>query len=149
MLTSGVDVLIQMFVGDVNYHYYIIYPPSFLQEYHIWWDKRTSKKAVSLQYTALLAMLCSCAVQHIEPPTQQVLEAEVGQASDPYSEDLHTAVRELSSVIPTGHYHILNVQRLLHSCYWYKAEARFVEAWHVLNQAIIEAKELGKFQSTT
>lgn len=36
----------------------------------------------------------------------------------------------------------MNVQRLVHSCYWYKAEARFVEAWHVLNQAILEAKEL-------
>lgn len=144
MLTLCLDVLIQMFLSDVNYHYYIIYPPSFLQEYHIWWDKRTSNKAISLQYTALLAMLCACTVQHIEPPTQQVLETEVGQASDPYSEDLHTAVRELCSVIPTGHYHMLNVQRLLHSCYWYKAEARFVEAWHVLNQAIIEAKELGK-----
>ncbi|GAO14013.1 hypothetical protein UVI_02035660 [Ustilaginoidea virens] len=52
-------------------------------------------------------------------------------------------MRELASVIPVGHYHFLNVQRLLHSCYWYKAEAKFLEAWHVLSAAILEARELG------
>lgn len=60
------------------------------------------------------------------------------------SEKLHCTVRELGSVIPVGRFHMLNVQRLLHSCYWYKAESRFLEAWHVLSAAILEARELGR-----
>lgn len=136
------DKLIQLFLNDVNFHYYIIYPPVFLQEYHIWWDRRADGKPTSLQYTCLIAMLCSCTIQHAADDLEKAVIAEYGEHVHPVSEKMHAAVRELSGVIPVGHYHMVNVQRLIHSCYWYKAEARFVEAWHVLNQAILEAKEL-------
>ncbi|KAJ6782826.1 hypothetical protein PWT90_10915 [Aphanocladium album] len=136
------DDLVQLFINDINFHYYIIYPPLFLQEYHLWWDRRANDKPISLQYTCLLAMLCSCTIQHVAGDLEAAVVAEHGDAIHPVSDKIHTAVRELSGVIPVGHYHMMNVQRLIHSCYWYKAEARFVEAWHVLNQAILEAKEL-------
>ncbi|OAA74217.1 Fungal specific transcription factor [Cordyceps fumosorosea ARSEF 2679] len=136
------DDLIQLFINDVNFHYYIIYPPLFLQEYHIWWDRRAQSKPISLQYTCLLAMLCSCTIQHVADDLERAVLAEYREPIHPVSDKIHAAVRELSGVIPVGHYHMMNVQRLIHSCYWYKAEARFVEAWHVLNQAILEAKEL-------
>lgn len=87
-------------------------------------------------------MLCSCTVQHVADDLEATVIAEYGESIQPVSDKIHAAVRELSGVIPVGHYHMMNVQRLIHSCYWYKAEARFVEAWHVLNQAILEAKEL-------
>lgn len=138
-----VDLVIQLFITDINYHYYIIYPPVFLQDYHIWWDRYTHNKTLSLQYTCLLAMLCSCTIQHVAGDLQKAVEAELSDTSENISDKLHGATRELTSVIPVGHYHMMNVQRLLHSAYWYKAEARFVEAWHVLNQAILEGKELG------
>lgn len=131
------------FFGDINYHYYIIYPPVFLQDYHSWWEKRRKKRPLSLQYTCLLAIICACALQHVEPASEQVFTRELGDNLDVVSDQLHAAMRELASVIPVGHYHILNVQRLLHSCYWYKAEAKFLEAWHVLSAAILEARELG------
>lgn len=89
-------------------------------------------------------MICSCCVQHADNDVQQELEQFSGMSADDLSEQLHNAVRELASVAPVGHYHMFNVQRLLQSCYWYKAEARFVEAWHVLSAAILEAKELGE-----
>ncbi|KAM3436897.1 hypothetical protein NHJ13734_004861 [Beauveria thailandica] len=136
------DELIQLFINDINFHYYIIYPPLFLQDYHIWWDRRAQSKPVSLQYTCLLAMLCSCTIQHTADDLEAAVVAQYGEPIHSVSDKVHAAVRELSGVIPVGHYHIMNVQRLIHSCYWYKAEARFVEAWHVLNQAILEAKEL-------
>jgi hypothetical protein len=40
---------------------------------------------------------------------------------------------------------VFSVQYLLHSCYWFKAEARFVECWHVLGSAVREAQMLGKY----
>ncbi|KAG8421189.1 hypothetical protein J3458_003087 [Metarhizium acridum] len=140
---QSMDVLMQHFLGDINYHYYIIYPPVFLQDYHIWWDKRSQSRPLSLQYTCLLAIVCACALQHVENATEKALERELGDTMDVVSDQLHAAMRELASVIPVGHYHYLNVQRLLHSCYWYKAEAKFLEAWHVLSAAILEANELG------
>ncbi|OAQ90877.1 fungal specific transcription factor [Purpureocillium lilacinum] len=139
---QSMDKLINTFNNDVNYHYYIIYPPDFLKDYHIWWERHSKNRPLSLQFTCLLAMICACCVQHADNDMQQELQRFSGMPADDLSEQLHNAVRELASVIPVGHYHMFNVQRLLHSCYWYKAEARFLEAWHVLSAAILEAREL-------
>ncbi|KYK57689.1 Fungal specific transcription factor [Drechmeria coniospora] len=136
------DKLMKLFVKDVNYHYYIIFPQDLFYEYHIWWERRMKNKPVTLQFTCLLAMICSCCIQHADNEMQHELQQISGLDSDTLSEQLHSAVRELASVIPIGHYHIFNVQRLLQSCYWYKAEASFLEAWQVLSAAILEAKEL-------
>ncbi|GAB0135631.1 hypothetical protein EsDP_00003962 [Epichloe bromicola] len=140
---QSMDILMQNFLSDINYHYYIIYPPVFLQDYHIWWERRLKNRPLSLQYTCLLAIICACALQHVEPASEKAFERELGDTLDVVSDQLHAAMRELASVIPVGHYHFFNVQRLLHSCYWYKAEAKFLEAWHVLSAAILEARELG------
>ncbi|KAJ6446023.1 Endoglucanase [Purpureocillium lavendulum] len=139
---QSMDKLISTFTQDVNYHYYIIYPPDFLRDYHIWWERCSKNRPLSLQYTCLLAMICACCIQHADNDMQSELEQFSRMPSDDLSEQLHNAVRELATVIPVGHYHIFNLQRLLHSCYWYKAEARFLEAWHVLSGAILEAREL-------
>ncbi|KAK2593067.1 hypothetical protein QQS21_009233 [Conoideocrella luteorostrata] len=140
---QSMDTLMQSFLTDVNYHYYIIYPPMFLQDYHIWWDRLSQKRPLSLQYTCLLAIVCASALQHVEPASEKKFEGELGDSVDVVADKLHAAMRELASVMPIGHYHYLNVQRLLHSCYWYKAEAKFLEAWHVLGAAIFEGRELG------
>ncbi|KAG6010682.1 hypothetical protein E4U21_005181 [Claviceps maximensis] len=140
---QSMDILMQNFLTDINYHYYIIYPPVFLQDYHMWWERRSKKRPLSLQFTCLLAIICACALQHVELASEHIFENELGDTLDALSDQLHAAMRELSSVIPVGHYHMLNVQRLLHSCYWYKAEAKFLEAWHVLSAAIMEGRELG------
>ncbi|KJZ78305.1 hypothetical protein HIM_02343 [Hirsutella minnesotensis 3608] len=137
------DKLVNIFTHDINYHYYIIYPPDFLRDYHIWWERRLKGRPITLQYTCLLAMICACCIQHADDAMQQELQQVAGLSADILSERLHCAVRELGSVIPVGHFHMYNVQRLLQSCYWYKAEARFLEAWHVLSAAVLEAKELG------
>lgn len=131
------------FTHDINYHYYIIYTPDFLREYHLWWERRSKNRQITLQFTCLLAMICACCVQHADSKMQMELQQASGMTADELSEQLHGAVRELGSVIPVDHFHMFNVQRLLHSCYWYKAEARFLEAWHVLSAAVLEAKELG------
>ncbi|KAM0425056.1 hypothetical protein ACHAPT_009615 [Fusarium lateritium] len=137
------DALVQSFFNNVNYHYYIIYPPIFLQEYQTWWDRRTSNKDVSLQWTILLVMVCACATQHLDVEMKPIVEVELAEAADTLTKEYHKAGTDLGRVIPVGHCHLLNIQWMLHSIYWYKAEARFVEAWHVIGAAVREAHELG------
>ncbi|PNY28957.1 transcriptional regulatory protein [Tolypocladium capitatum] len=140
------DLLAQNFLDNVNYHYYIIYPPPFLDEYRQWWAVRSDSKPLSLQWTCLLFMVCACSAQYTDVELQRKLEVDLGETTQKLTERYHNAARELHSVIPVGNNHLLNVQSLLHSCYWYKSEARFVECWHVLSAAIREAQELGIHQ---
>ncbi|PFH62897.1 hypothetical protein XA68_11216 [Ophiocordyceps unilateralis] len=136
------DSLVQNFLNSVNYHYYIIYPPSFLDEYRQWWASRTENRPLGLQWTCLLLMVCACSAQYTDVDLQRKLEQDLGESTQRLTEHYHNAARELHSVIPVGNNHLHNVQSLLHSCYWYKSEARFVECWHVLSAAIREAQEL-------
>ncbi|CEJ91895.1 hypothetical protein VHEMI07579 [[Torrubiella] hemipterigena] len=136
------DVLVQNFLSRVNFHYYIIYPPSFLQEYRDWWADRQANKPLGLQWTCLLLMICACSAQYTEPGLQRKIETELGEAIEYASDRYHLVARELHSTIPVSYSHLISVQYLLHSCLWYKYEARFVESWHVLSVAIREAQEL-------
>lgn len=142
MRLCHVDVLVQNFLSRVNFHYYIIYPPSFLQEYRDWWADRQANKPLGLQWTCLLLMICACSAQYTEPGLQRKIEIELGEAVEYASDRYHLVARELHSTIPVSYSHLISVQYLLHSCLWYKYEARFVESWHVLSVAIREAQEL-------
>ncbi|KAK7422030.1 hypothetical protein QQZ08_009679 [Neonectria magnoliae] len=122
------------FLNNVNYHYYIIYPPSFLEQYQQWWTARAENRPLGVQWTCLLLM--------------RKLEVDLGDTIQRITESYHEAARDLGSTIPIGTSHLYNVQQLLHSCYWFKSEARFVECWHVLNAAIREAQELSIHQES-
>ncbi|KAF7544995.1 hypothetical protein G7Z17_g9522 [Cylindrodendrum hubeiense] len=139
---------LQNFLNNVNYHYYIIYPPSFLEQYQQWWDTRADNRPLSVQWTCLLLMVCACASQYTDEALQRKLEVDLGDTIQRITEQYHEAARELGSTIPIGYSHLINVQQLLHSCYWFKSEARFVECWHVLNSAIREAQELSIHQES-
>ncbi|KAJ3525018.1 hypothetical protein NM208_g11821 [Fusarium decemcellulare] len=136
------------FLNNVNFHYYIIYPPSFLEQYQQWWSARADNRPVSVQWTCLLLMVCACASQYTDLDLQRKLEVDLGDTIQRLTEQYHEAARELGSTIPIGYSHLTNVQQLLHSCYWFKSEARFVECWHVLNSAIREAQELSMHQES-
>lgn len=102
-----------------------------------------------MQWTSLLLTICSCATQHLHLDDKPQLESDFGESVDVLTERYLFAARELSNSIPDGHYHFLNVQRLLHAIYWYKSEARFVEAWHLIGAAVREAQELGLPRDST
>lgn len=142
-LTLDTDSVVQIFLSTVNFHYYIVYPPVFLREYQAWWDKRTNDEPLSVQWTCLILMVCAVTTQHLDIATRRKLELDWGEKTHKLTERYHTAARELSSVVPVGYHHLYNIQALLHSCYWYKAEARFLECWHVLSTTVREAQELG------
>ncbi|KAL7942708.1 hypothetical protein V8C42DRAFT_360082 [Trichoderma barbatum] len=71
------------------------------------------------------------------------LEKMLGASCQERTESFHYSARYLYSSMPVGRYHRNNVLWLLHSTYWYKAEALFIECCHVFNTAVREAQELG------
>jgi hypothetical protein len=140
---TQLDTLLQFFFSNINNHYYIIYGPKFLEEYHSWWDRRQNKMPLSLQWTALLAVICATVIQHLHPESEAWKSLTYTTTPDQFSERLHLLGRTLAQSPEARRYSLVNVQRLLHSIYWYKAEARFVEAWHDIGVAVREAQELG------
>ncbi|KAF4963716.1 hypothetical protein FSARC_8286 [Fusarium sarcochroum] len=142
------DILVQNFINNVNFHYYIVYPPSFLEQYQQWWTARAEGRPLSVQWTCLLLNVCACASQYTDVDLQRKLEVGLDDTIQRITEQYHEAARELGSSIPLGHSHLINVQQLLHSCYWFKSEARFIESWHVLNSAVREAQELSIHQES-
>ena len=115
-----------------------------MADYQAWWEVRPQRNGLGLQWTCLLLMVCACTIQQVKEQRREEIEASLGATADKLSDRFHNAARELGSVIPLGRYHLNNVLWRLHSCYWFKAEAKFLEAWHVLGEAIREGQELGK-----
>ncbi|KAI1053644.1 hypothetical protein LB505_012734 [Fusarium chuoi] len=137
------DTLVQNFFDNVNFHYYIIYPSTFLDDYRDWWADRILGNPLKLQWTCLLTVICACSAQYLSIELQGKVEHELGEKTQTLTERYHCASNDLYSIIPPRKGHLHGVQYLLHSCYWYKSEARFTECWYSLSAAIREAQEIG------
>ncbi|EWZ93975.1 hypothetical protein FOWG_06613 [Fusarium oxysporum f. sp. lycopersici MN25] len=94
-------------------------------------------------------VICACSAQYLSTELQGKLEHELGEKTQALTERYHRVSRELYSIIPPGRSHLHSVQYLLHSCYWYKSEARFMECWYSLSAAIREAQEIGIHQEAS
>ncbi|KAJ3453988.1 hypothetical protein MRS44_018620 [Fusarium solani] len=136
------NTLVQGFLDHANFHYYILYPPSFLEQYQQRWEARTESKPLNVPWTCLLLMVCACALQHSDINLQRKLEIGLGDTIQQLTERFYDAAHELGSTIPIGYSHLINIQQRLLSCYWLKSEARLIESWHILNSAIREAQQL-------
>ncbi|KAL7785163.1 hypothetical protein V8C37DRAFT_394565 [Trichoderma ceciliae] len=137
------DALVLSFFQNVNPHYGLIHQSEFATEYTEWWKKRANNDPLPIPWTCLLLMMCACACQHLPVDIQVKLEELLHATCQDRTESYHYVARYLYSAIPAGRYHRNNVMWLLHSTYWYKAEAMFVECCHVFNTAVREAQELG------
>ncbi|KAF5967199.1 transcriptional regulatory [Fusarium coicis] len=146
---SFMDNLIQNFFDNVNFHYYIIYPSTFLDDYRDWWADRVLGNPLKLQWTCLLTVICACSAQYLSIELQGKLEHELGEKAQTLTERYHGASNDLYSIIPPRKGHLHGVQYLLHSCYWYKSEARFMECWYSLSAAIRKAQEIGMHQEAS
>ncbi|KAH7012483.1 fungal-specific transcription factor domain-containing protein [Microdochium trichocladiopsis] len=133
------DSLVWGFLHHVNFHYYIIYPSSFLEQYQTFCTDRTENRLPDLQWTCLLLEVCACATQFLDSGDQRDLCSPVQALTERY----HDTARDLGSAVRPGLGHLVHVQYLLLSCYWYKTEARLRESWYVLGASIREAQELG------
>lgn len=137
------DILVQNFKDNVNFHYYIIYPPAFLDQYRDWWVDRQKRKPLDLCWTSLLLVVCATATQYLDEESRQRIELDLGESVEALSHRYHTAAHELGNAIPSAERNFQYVQYLLLSCFWMKSEARFADCWHSLNAAVREAQELG------
>ncbi|RBA09079.1 hypothetical protein FPRO05_07359 [Fusarium proliferatum] len=146
---SFMDTLVQNFFDNVNFHYYIIYPSTFLDDYRDWWADRILGNPLKLQWTCLLTVICACSAQYLSTELQGKVEHELGEKTQTLTERYHCASNDLYSIIPPRKGHLHSVQYLLHSCYWYKSEARFTECWYSLSAAIREAQEIGMHQEAS
>ncbi|KAL6872759.1 hypothetical protein J3F83DRAFT_771998 [Trichoderma novae-zelandiae] len=138
-----VDALILSFFRNVNPHYGMIHRSDFGREYNRWWKKRNRNDVLPVPLTCLVLMMCACACQHLPVDIQVKLEKMLNASCQDRTETYHYHARCLHGVAPAGRYHRNNVLWLLHSVYWYKAEAMFAECCHVFNTAVREAQELG------
>ena len=138
------DCLVQNYLYTLNYRYYPIYPPTFLDEYSQWWNDRINRHQLSPEFTCLLLRVCACSSQALTSTTQQHLEFELAESVQSLSERLHRAAEKLSSSFSPGQGGLAQVQQLFLTATWYKSEGLIVESWHALGASIKVAQELCK-----
>ncbi|KAM0466337.1 hypothetical protein ACHAPV_001296 [Trichoderma viride] len=138
------DALVDHFLNDVNYRYYIIHPAKFRQEYNQWWADRDNEKPLGLQWTSLLLMVCACSAQHPNDALRQVLRAETAPPALELSNRLHGAACELHEAIPPDAMHLYTVQQLLHSFFWLKSRSCYADCWGALKNAFLVFRGLNK-----
>jgi hypothetical protein len=139
----SLDSLVQNFLLNVNYQYYAIYPPVFLNEYTQWWTDRAGGQRLAPEVTCLLLRMCSCSMQYLTRSMRQDIEFELGENAQSLAERYHRAAERLSRSFTPGSGGLAQVQQLFLTASWFKTEALFVESWHALSSAIREAQELG------
>lgn len=143
MLRLVSDLLVQHFLGDTNFHYYALYPPSFSHDYSVWWSNRTKTNILTPEFTCLLLRVCACAALYLDVKIQAKLESELGESVQTLTEHYHHAAQRLSSTISPGKGGLSQVQQLFLTSFWYKTEGLFIESWHSLSSAIHQGQELG------
>ncbi|KAL4894090.1 fungal-specific transcription factor domain-containing protein [Aspergillus ambiguus] len=143
------DILVQHFLSDTNYQYYILYPPTFSSDYVNWWTAKSNGHTLTPEFTCLLLHVCACAVSFLDTNTQHKIESELGESVQTLSQQCHHVAKQLSNTIPPGKGGLTQVQQLFLNALWFKVEASFVEAWHALSTAIHEAQELGMHRSSS
>lgn len=135
------DALINNFVHNVNYIYYSVYPPVFLNDYAEWWTHRGATRDPI--FTCLLLRVCAYSAQYLPEITRTLLETNLGEDVQKLSQRYHDAAEKLSSYIETGSGGLMHVQQLFLAAPWYKSECKFKKIWHALGTAIREGQEIG------
>lgn len=140
---SSLDLLVQGFLYHVNYFYYVVYPPQFLDDYAEWWAHRKEGQKLSPAFTCLLVRACAYSAQFLQQGARHVIETELGKSAQVLSEQFHEAADKLSFCFKPGTGGLMQVQQLFISACWYKSESKFRDSWHALASAIREAQEIG------
>ncbi|KAF5664694.1 hypothetical protein FHETE_6965 [Fusarium heterosporum] len=131
------DALVEAFFSNINHHYNIIHPSTFIRQYMNWSKEKPQACYQDIQLTILILMMCACVTQHLDINSMDTPPFNTSSA------DYHEAGQKLSAVIPSNLYHLANVQWKILSICWFKGEAKFMEAWHTIGVAVQEAYELG------
>ncbi|KAL2678576.1 hypothetical protein Neosp_009324 [[Neocosmospora] mangrovei] len=143
------DMLVQSFFDNVNHHYCILYQPSFQTSYEAWWSRRRDVSYLcaltTIAFTSLILRVCSSAIQFLPKDGKDRLESELGDSVADLSQLYHEAANTLSDLLPPGVAALVNAQQLFLGATWLKAEANFVESWHMLAASVRQAQEIAVF----
>ncbi|RSL49201.1 hypothetical protein CEP53_009246 [Fusarium sp. AF-6] len=141
------DMLVQSFFDNVNHHYCILYQPSFQASYEHWWSRRRDASYLcamtTIAFTSLILRVCSNAIQFLPKDGQDRLESELGDSTTDLGRLYHETANSLSDLLPPGVAGLVNTQQLFLGATWLKAEASFVESWHMLAGSVRQAQEIG------
>lgn len=143
-VNAVVDLLVDSFFEDANFHYYIIHTQSFRDDYGRWWANRQARQHLDAAFTCLVLRICACSLQYIDSDAKRSFESEMLQSVQDLKEKYHEAAQDLSRALHPGSGGIANVQQLLLCSFWFKSESKYVDAWHALGNTIHEAQEQGK-----
>lgn len=144
MLILFSEDLLRNYLQKVNYTYYSIHPPTFLQEYTDWVSNVAVGRKVSAAYTCLLLQICSNSAQ---TPTQELrkkLQCTLGENARAISKRLHDAAAKLGEIITPGTGGVHRTLQLALAASWLKGEGLIIEGWHCLSRAVREAQECGE-----
>lgn len=137
------DAIVQNYFQNANYQYYPIYPPKFLEDYNLWWEKRSKGQELCPELTCLILRILANSCQTFHAALREKIETELGENAQTLTDRYHQAAQKLSDHIPPGRGGIVHVQQLFLAAPWYKSESQFVESWHALDSAIRQAQEIG------
>jgi hypothetical protein len=143
LLTPLLDILVQNFFQGPNYHYYMVYPPQFTEEYAKWWEKRNKGEDLPPAFTAMLLRACAASLQFLNLSVRSKIE-EIGTPQK-LTERLHDAATKVANLMAPGEGGLFQVQQLILTSWWFKSETRFQESWHALAQTYLCAQELGQY----
>lgn len=142
---AGPDMLVNSFLDGANFQYCVIYPRRFREQYASWWEDRAARLPLGPEFTCLVLRICSVSIQYLDAAGQLKLEAELIETAQKLTEAYHDAAEALGRSISPGKGGLMQVQQLMLSLFWFKAEAKFVNSWHALGAAIREAQEQGEY----
>ena len=138
-------MLVSNFFLNVNFHYGILHPPSFLATYSRWWSQRRetpsshSKNCLSL--TILVLRICATSTQFLAGPMQAQVESELGDTVHNLSKSCQHAADEVSSSQAFGIDALINAQQRFLSATWLKTNAEFTKSWYELSTSAIHLQE--------
>ncbi|KAJ3515239.1 hypothetical protein NM208_g14986 [Fusarium decemcellulare] len=141
------DILVQNFFDHVNHHYCILYEPSFQASYESWWSRRRDasnlRSPSMIALTSLVLRVCSNSIQFLSIDTQSRIESDLGESVASLTKRYHAAANNLGDLIPPGVAGLVHAQQLFLGATWSKAEANFVDSWHMLAASVRQAQEIG------
>ncbi|KAF4459897.1 fungal specific transcription factor [Fusarium albosuccineum] len=147
------DILVQNFFDHVNHHYCVLYKPSFQASYELWWSRRRDASsqctASTIAATSLILRVCANSIQFLPVDAQARLEEDLGETVASLGQRYHTAANTLGDLIPPGLAGLVNSQQLFLGATWLKAEANFVDSWHMLAVSVRQAQEIAVFNRPT
>ncbi|KAL7930244.1 N-terminal binuclear Zn cluster-containing/DNA binding domain-containing protein [Trichoderma chlorosporum] len=141
------DILVKNFFDSVNYHYGILYQPSFMAVYVDWWlhrrEAQSFRNTSTIALTCLILRICANSTQYLSPQTSSKLELDLGDSVQNLSKSYHDAAQNISNCLSPGSGGLVHAQQLFLSATWHKGEADVVRSWHELGAAVRQAQEIG------